>query len=197
MEMFLTYVAKVEEYYGVTKTRDVFEKAIEVLPDKEVRMQLLCLIEVPVRRRAWAQRLVLPCCLPSLVVQAKEMCLKFAAVERRLGEIDRARAVLTHGSQLCDPRIETGYWEVGAKWCVGMVSCEVGRLKGLLAPPPLPVCPGECPAAMARLRGGAWQRGHIQGNAAREALRGEPVCTAQHCHRGAASQGCGAEGAAA
>jgi hypothetical protein len=36
MQMFLTYIAKVEEYYGVTKTRDVFEKAIEVLPDKEV-----------------------------------------------------------------------------------------------------------------------------------------------------------------
>lgn len=34
--MFLTYIAKVEEYYGVTKTRDVFEKAIETLPDKEV-----------------------------------------------------------------------------------------------------------------------------------------------------------------
>ena len=35
-DMFMTYAAKAEEYYGVTKTRDIFEKAIEVLPEKEV-----------------------------------------------------------------------------------------------------------------------------------------------------------------
>ncbi len=53
-----------------------------------------------------------PPALP-VVLQAKDMCLRYAAVEKRLGEIDRARAVLVHGSQLCDPRTEPGYWQVG------------------------------------------------------------------------------------
>lgn len=45
--------------------------------------------------------------------EAKEMCLKFAEMERRLGEIDRARAIYGHASQFCDPRTNTGFWQ---KW---------------------------------------------------------------------------------
>ena len=41
------------------------------------------------------------------------MCLKFAEMERRLGEIDRARAIYGHASQFCDPRREPGFWQ---KW---------------------------------------------------------------------------------
>ena len=33
------------------------------------------------------------------------MCLRFAELERKLGEIDRARAVYAHTSQICDPRV--------------------------------------------------------------------------------------------
>ncbi|KAF1810490.1 TPR-like protein [Eremomyces bilateralis CBS 781.70] len=45
--------------------------------------------------------------------EAKEMCLKFADMERKLGEIDRARAIYGHGSQFCDPRTNPGFWQ---KW---------------------------------------------------------------------------------
>lgn len=45
--------------------------------------------------------------------EAKEMCLKFADMERRLGEIDRARAIYGHASQFCDPRTNAGFWQ---KW---------------------------------------------------------------------------------
>lgn len=41
------------------------------------------------------------------------MCLKFAEMERRLGEIDRARAIYGHGSQFCDPRTNAPFWR---KW---------------------------------------------------------------------------------
>lgn len=34
-----------------------------------------------------------------------EMCIRFASLERKLGEIDRARAIYAHGSQFCDPRV--------------------------------------------------------------------------------------------
>jgi pre-mRNA-splicing factor SYF1 len=42
--------------------------------------------------------------------QTAEMCLRFAALERKLGEIDRARAVYAHASQFCDPRVSPGFW---------------------------------------------------------------------------------------
>ncbi|KAF2428977.1 putative DNA repair and transcription protein [Tothia fuscella] len=45
--------------------------------------------------------------------EAKEMCLRFAEMERRLGEIDRARAIYGHASQFCDPRTDAGFW---SKW---------------------------------------------------------------------------------
>ncbi|KAL7270123.1 pre-mRNA-splicing factor syf1 [Rhizina undulata] len=45
--------------------------------------------------------------------EAKEMCLKFAEMERRLGEIDRARAIYGHASQFCDPRTSPAFW---TKW---------------------------------------------------------------------------------
>ena len=44
---------------------------------------------------------------------ARDMCLKFAEMERRLGEIDRARAIYGHASQFCDPRTTPAFW---SKW---------------------------------------------------------------------------------
>ncbi|KAM0348786.1 hypothetical protein ACHAPU_004225 [Fusarium lateritium] len=46
-------------------------------------------------------------------VEAKDMCLKFADMEKRLGEIDRARAIYGHASQFCDPRTNPDFW---VKW---------------------------------------------------------------------------------
>ena len=45
--------------------------------------------------------------------EARDMCLKFAEMERRLGEIDRARAIYGHASQFCDPRTTPIFW---SKW---------------------------------------------------------------------------------
>lgn len=77
-EMFEFYITKSASSFGITSTRPIYEKAIEVLPDKE----------------------------------AKEMCLRFANMERRVGEIDRARAIYAHGSQFADPRTSPEYWDV-------------------------------------------------------------------------------------
>ena len=48
--------------------------------------------------------------------EAKEMCLNFAEMERRLGEIDRARAIYGHASQFADPRIDKAFWETWEKF---------------------------------------------------------------------------------
>lgn len=42
--------------------------------------------------------------------EAAAMCIKFAEMERRLGEIDRARAIYGHASQFCDPRVQADFW---------------------------------------------------------------------------------------
>lgn len=69
--MFKFYIAKATSAFGVTSTREVYERAIEVLPDQ----------------------------------QSKEMCLEYAEMERKLGEIDRARSIYAHASQFCDPSV--------------------------------------------------------------------------------------------
>ncbi|CAB4406292.1 unnamed protein product [Rhizophagus irregularis] len=76
-EMFNFYIAKASANFGVTYTREIYERAIEVLPDKE----------------------------------AKDMSLKYAELERKLGEIDRARALYAHASQFCDPRTVPSFWQ--------------------------------------------------------------------------------------
>ncbi len=70
-ELFNIFLKQAASMKGVTATREIFEKAIEVLPDE----------------------------------QSREMCLRYADMERKLGEIDRARAIYIHCSQICDPRV--------------------------------------------------------------------------------------------
>ena len=69
-EVYNIYLRKAAEIYGVTRTRQIYEKAIEILSEAESR----------------------------------PMCLRFAEMETKLGEVDRARAIFTHASQMCDPR---------------------------------------------------------------------------------------------
>ena len=77
-EVFLYYIKKVEEYYGATKTREVYEKALEVVPDERV----------------------------------KDIALRFADLETKLGEIDRARAIYTYASQFCNPQTQITFWKM-------------------------------------------------------------------------------------
>lgn len=74
--MFSIYIAKATANYGLPATRPIYERALEILPDR----------------------------------QTAEMCLRFAALERKLGEIDRARAIYAHASQFCDPRVNPQFW---------------------------------------------------------------------------------------
>ena len=75
-EMFEIYLKKAADYFGVTHTREIYQKAIDVLPDEGTKI----------------------------------MCLRFAELETKLGEIDRARAIYAHCSQICDPRVAVEFW---------------------------------------------------------------------------------------
>ncbi|XP_038596385.1 pre-mRNA-splicing factor SYF1 [Tachyglossus aculeatus] len=76
-DMFNIYIKRAAEIYGVTYTRSIYQKAIEVLSDEH----------------------------------AREMCLRFADMECKLGEIDRARAIYSYCSQICDPRTTGAFWQ--------------------------------------------------------------------------------------
>ncbi|KAL9078525.1 MAG: hypothetical protein Q9157_002548 [Trypethelium eluteriae] len=45
--------------------------------------------------------------------EAKDMGMRYAEMERRLGEIDRARLIFGHTSQFADPRLDPDFWR---KW---------------------------------------------------------------------------------
>lgn len=80
LNMYEIYIARAAEIFGVPKTREIYEQAIESgLPDNDV----------------------------------KTMCMKYAELERSLGEIDRARAIYVFASQFADPRSDPNFWE---KW---------------------------------------------------------------------------------
>lgn len=75
--MFNIYIKKAAEIYGLPRTRQIYEKAIECLPEE----------------------------------RSREMCTRFSEMETKLGEIDRARAIYAHCSQMCDPRITSDFWQ--------------------------------------------------------------------------------------
>lgn len=75
--VFNIYIRKAAQLFGMTRTREVFERAIELVPDNQVR----------------------------------DFCLRYAKLEKKLGEFDRARAIFSHSSQFCDPRADTIFWQ--------------------------------------------------------------------------------------
>ncbi|KAK0404643.1 hypothetical protein QR680_017553 [Steinernema hermaphroditum] len=75
--MFNIYIKKAMNMFGVTNTRSIYEKAIEILPEDDCR----------------------------------KMSLRYAEMERNLGEIDRARAVYGHCAEICDPRVHDTFWK--------------------------------------------------------------------------------------
>ncbi|KAK6151987.1 hypothetical protein DH2020_014622 [Rehmannia glutinosa] len=78
--MYEIYIARATEIFGVPKTREIYEQAIESgLPGKDMKL----------------------------------MCLKYAELEKSLGEIDRSRALYKHASQFADPRSDPDFWN---KW---------------------------------------------------------------------------------
>lgn len=80
LSMYEIYIARAAEIFGVPKTREIYEQAIESgLPDKDVKV----------------------------------MCLKYAELEKSLGEIDRARALYKHASQFANPGSDFDFW---VKW---------------------------------------------------------------------------------
>lgn len=77
-QAFNIYIAKVSKLLGITKTRAIFDEALQKLDEKEVL----------------------------------EIGRKYADIEIKMGEIERARAIYVYISQFTNPRDDRrGVWE--------------------------------------------------------------------------------------
>ena len=70
-----------------------------------VKMQCTVLCVISVCLSAYPPDSV---CLSVCLSVHRDMCLRYAELETKLGEIDRARALYIHGSQMSDPRVSGG-----------------------------------------------------------------------------------------
>ncbi|GAA6057939.1 hypothetical protein JCM3770_004444 [Rhodotorula araucariae] len=113
--LFLLY-GQLEEEHGLAKrAMAVYDRATRAVEAKD-RMEMFTYyiaratssFGLPATRPIYERAIE---ALPD--TQTAEMCLRFAALERKLGEIDRARAVYAHASQFCDPRTNPEFW---AQW---------------------------------------------------------------------------------
>lgn len=107
LQMFAIYIKRAAEAFGITHTREIYEKAIEVLPNDGARY---------IVRITYSAGNLLPVLLSTTVTPppllpthshhtCRDMCLRYAQLETKLGEVDRARGIYSHGSQMSDPRV--------------------------------------------------------------------------------------------
>ncbi|XP_074309695.1 uncharacterized protein LOC141644132 [Silene latifolia] len=115
-QLFLQY-AKLEENYGLAKrAMNVYDRATKAVPANEKLSMYEIYIAraaeifgVPQTREIYEQ--AISSGLPDKDVKA--MCMKYAELEKSLGEIDRSRAIYTYASQFADPRTDPDFWN---KW---------------------------------------------------------------------------------
>jgi len=110
--LFLLY-GKLEEDHGLAKrAMAVYDRATGAVESQD-RMEMFTYyiakatanFGLPATRPIYERAIE---ALPD--AQTAEMCLRFAALERKLGEVDRARAIFAHASQFCDPRSHAEFW---------------------------------------------------------------------------------------
>ncbi|BBN08894.1 pre-mRNA-splicing factor SYF1 [Marchantia polymorpha subsp. ruderalis] len=114
--LYLQY-AKLEEQHGLDRhAMAVYERATKAVADNEKMSvyeiyiaRAAELFGVPKTRKIY--EMAIQSGLPDKDV--KVMCMKYAELERNLGEIDRARAIYVHAAQMADPRSDSEFW---SKW---------------------------------------------------------------------------------
>nr|XP_039253689.1 pre-mRNA-splicing factor SYF1-like [Styela clava] len=111
--LYLLY-AKLEEEHGLSRhAMAVYEKATKaVLPEEKYDMFNIYIKRVAEIYGVTHTRPIYQRAIESLEdAQARDVCLRFADLEQKLGEIDRARAIYAFCSQMCDPRTTAEFWQ--------------------------------------------------------------------------------------
>ena len=111
-EFYVKY-AKAEETFGLARhAMAVYDRAARLVPEaSRLDMYRLYVKKVEHFFGVTKTRPVYERAVSELNEgQSKAICLEFANMERKLGEIDRARAIFQHGAQFADPRQDALYW---------------------------------------------------------------------------------------
>ena len=106
--------AHLEEEHGLAKrAMAIYDRATRVVSDTDkFEMFAIYIAQAASSYGLPATRPIYERALETLPDKpASKMALRFAALERKLGEVDRARAIYAHASQLCDPRTSAEFWK--------------------------------------------------------------------------------------
>ncbi|EPQ26017.1 uncharacterized protein PFL1_06470 [Pseudozyma flocculosa PF-1] len=110
----LLMYGKLEEEHGLAKrAMNIYDRATRMVStDDRFDMYAFYIAKAAANFGLAATRPIYERAIESLPDrQTADMCLRFANLERKLGEIDRARAIYAHASQFCDPRTQTEFWK--------------------------------------------------------------------------------------
>lgn len=111
---FFLMNGKFEEDHGLTKRAlSVYRDMCKKVPDQEKYTAYQLFIAKTTKYLGQtATRDIYQSAIQELSdAPASQLCLDFAKMETSLQEIDRARAVLTYGAQMADPRRNEQYWK--------------------------------------------------------------------------------------
>uniref|UniRef100_A0A915EKA3 Pre-mRNA-splicing factor SYF1 n=1 Tax=Ditylenchus dipsaci TaxID=166011 RepID=A0A915EKA3_9BILA len=111
--IFLLY-AKLEEEHGLSRhAMEIYNRATEAVEKEE--MHLIYNIYIKKAMGFYGITKTRPIFASAIERlpedRSREASLRFAQVERNLGEIDRARAIYAHCAEICDPRVHPQFWE--------------------------------------------------------------------------------------
>eukprot|EP01083_Nonionella_stella_P090050 251570_1 len=113
-DLYMLY-AQFEEQYGLARhAMGVYDRACDaVQPSDQYDMFLVYIKRASDLFGATRSRDIYEKAIKGLPdVSLPAMCLRYARLEQKLGEVDRGRAIFTYGSQFADPRVEKAYWDV-------------------------------------------------------------------------------------
>ncbi|KAL7676129.1 hypothetical protein ACOME3_002388 [Neoechinorhynchus agilis] len=111
--IYLLY-AKFEEEFGLPRRAlRVYERAVDAVSiEEKFEIYKVYLCRTCDQNGITATRPIYEKAIEELPDdEARQLCLQYAEVERKLGEIDRARAIYSHCSQMCDPRVTPDFWQ--------------------------------------------------------------------------------------
>lgn len=112
--IFLQYGRLEEEHGLLRKAMNIYERAARSVAEKDrYQMYLYYIAKATANFGLAATRPIYETAIEVLPDrQAAHMCVRFAALERKLGEMDRARAIYAHASQFCNPKTQPEFWKV-------------------------------------------------------------------------------------
>lgn len=111
--MYLRF-SQFEQDHGLVKSSlRILERAVDAVPAEErIEIYELLLVKAEQSQGILATRPIYESALAKLpLVDALLMAQRYAGMEARLGEFNRARAIYGHAATLADPRIAKALWE--------------------------------------------------------------------------------------